>query len=87
MGKYILEEFRRVVLSKAIGRSRESESDGFDVSDALSVVDEMGFGGGSKVKRGAGDGGSSVSSRDVEVEVGGGVGVLFWESCGMKKEV
>ena len=50
MGKYFLEEFRRVVLSKAIGRSRESESDGFEVSDALSVVDEIGFGGGSAVK-------------------------------------
>ena len=40
----------QVVLRKAIGRSRESESDWFEVSDALSLVDEVGFGGGSEVK-------------------------------------
>ena len=89
MGKYFLEEFRHGVLRKAIGRSRDSESDGFKVSDELSVVDEMGFGDGLEVKQGAGDGGSSVSLGDVEVvvEVEGGVGMLFWEPCGRKKKV
>ena len=57
------------------------------MSDALSVVDEMGFGDRLEVKGGASDGSSSVS-RDVEVVVEvGGVGVLFSESCGRKKEV
>ena len=50
MGKYFLGEFRRGVLRKAIGRSRELETNGFKVSEALSVVDEMGFGDGSEVK-------------------------------------